>query len=443
LQLSPTGLYHPSTAADGVSYTMSANPPAVILSGGSRAIAVSIARSLGSAGIDVHAVGEAPWDIVGHSRYCRSFVDLGTGDGVQERWLAWLESGPRGAVLLPCHDDGLEFVARNRPALIALGYVPMEANDDVLLAMLDKERTYALARRVGVPTPRTARVQSPDAVDSAIEEIGYPCAIKPVHSHLFAQKFGRKKAFIVRSGSELARVLDGIASLSLDVVITEIIPGPDDQLYAFLAYMDENGEAVVRCCKRKLRQYPPGFGMGCYHISEWNSELAELGERFFRDIGLRGLAYVEFKRDPRDGRFKLIECNHRFGTGIELFRCAGLDLPLMTYHRLLGRPVPDGCSCREGVRLGHPIDDVRAFVVYRRAHALSFRRWARSLMHPLHVPVFRWDDPRPSLAELDVLLRRARRELAQRRETGARRRAFLDEDSVMVSETVAPPSSTR
>jgi D-aspartate ligase len=417
-------------------HLMSVHPPAVVLSGGARSIAVSIARSLGRAGVRVYALGEAPWDTVAHSRHCSRFADLGSGAGVEQRWLDWLESGPRGAVLLPCHDEGLEFVARNRAALVGLGYVPMEANDEVLLDMLDKERTYALARGIGIPTPRTATVRGAGDAGSVAEDIGFPCAIKPVHSHLFAREFGRKKAFIVRDRAELDQALEPIARLGLEVVLTEIIPGGDDQLYSYLAYVAENGEPLVHCVKRKLRQYPPGFGMGCYHISEWNSDVAALGQRFFQGVGLRGLAYVEFKRDARKGDYKLIECNHRLGTGLELFRAAGVDLPLVIYNRLLERPLPHAAACREGVRLWHPIDDVRAFMVYRAAKALTFREWARSLMHPLHVPVFRWDDPKPSIAELGVLMVRTRQEIARRRATGRSARVFLDEDSVSVSESL-------
>jgi D-aspartate ligase len=382
---------------------MSSSPPAVILSGGP--IAISVARSLGSAGVRVYALGEAPWETVGHSRYCHSFIDLGGGVGIADRWLTWLESGPRGAVLLPCHDEGLVLVARNRSLLVRMGYTPIEANDEVMLAMLDKEQTYVLARRAGIATPRTAVLRGRDDLNPAASKIGFPCAVKPLHSHLFARHFGlKRKVIIVRDRSELAQAFEEIAPLGLSTMVTEIIQGGDDQLWSFLAYMDEHGEPLLRFVKRKLRQYPPEFGLGCYHVTEWDEEVAELGLHFFRSIGLRGVAYVEFKRDERDGSLKLIECNHRFGAGIELLRAAGIDLPLLTYERLVGRRVKRVDVYREGVRLWHPVDDARAFLAYRRRGSLSFSGWLRSLIHALHVPVFRWDDPKPSLVELWLML---------------------------------------
>jgi len=142
-----------------------------------------------------------------------------------------------------------------------------------------------------------------------------------------------------------------LRKLGLEVMLTEIIPGGDDQLFSFITHVDENGSPLFRFVKRKLRQFPAGFGMGCYHVEEWNPIVAELGWSFFEAIGLRGFAYVEFKRDAPDNAFKLIECNHRFGNGIELLTAAGIDVPLITYKRALGQPVSALRSYRRGVRL--------------------------------------------------------------------------------------------
>ena len=70
------------------------NPPAVLLGGSANA--VSVARSLWAAGVPVVALGHAD-SPVRHSRACDAFVDLGRDDGVQQRWLRWLQDGPRGA----------------------------------------------------------------------------------------------------------------------------------------------------------------------------------------------------------------------------------------------------------------------------------------------------------------------------------------------------------
>src|SRR4051794_9649197 len=116
--------------------------PAVILGG--RNTVMPVARSLGRAGIAVHAAG-GPTDAIRSSRYCSSYTDLGDGDGFQERGLEWLRTGPGEGVIMPSSDDCVELVARHRDELTELGYVPCDADDEVTLAMLDKGRTYELA----------------------------------------------------------------------------------------------------------------------------------------------------------------------------------------------------------------------------------------------------------------------------------------------------------
>jgi D-aspartate ligase len=383
--------------------------PAVLLGG--EVIAVSAARSLGKAGIPVYALGDAAWDTVGHSRYCTSFIDLGSGAGVQERWLEWLTSGPRGAVVLPCNDDGLEFVARNRAALIELGYITIEANDQVLLAMLDKQETYALGQRIGIPVPRTIVLRGPEDLDAVRAQIGFPCAVKPRHSHLFARHFGTgQKLFVAHTCADLERICASLAKLDLELIGTELIPGSDDQFRSYYSYIAANGEPLFDFTKRKLRQYPARFGRGSYHMTDWDSEVANVGRHFLVEAGVRGLACVEFKRDERDSQLKLIECNHRFTAATELARLAGIDLVMMTYNRLTGDPHRRIDGYRVGVRLWHPVEDFYAFRSYQRRGELTLGGWVKSLLHRQHFATFSWKDPAPSISGFSQKLgRRLRR----------------------------------
>ena len=371
-------------------------PPAVLLGGGG--IAVSAARSLAASGVRVVALGTRT-DSVRRSRFCAEFVDLGADADARERWLEWLGDRAEDAVVLPCNDHALELVARHRAEIVAFGHRPVEANDDVVLAMLDKARTYELASRVGIPIPRSEVVSTPEEAEALGSELDFPCALKPLAAHRFALHFGAK-LFVVERREELRAVLERARALDLEMMVTDIVPGPDHQHFSYYSYLDERGEPLFHFTKRKLRQYPTRFGLTCYQVTDWNPEVAELGLRFFQGIGLRGVGNVEFKRDARDGRLKLIECNHRFTAANDLVRRSGLDIPLLAYNRLTGRPGPSMDGYRTGVRMWHPIEDVRALGEYRRAGQLTARKWARSLLHRQHFPLVRADDPMPTVANL-------------------------------------------
>ncbi len=393
--------------------TIAPDPPAVLLGG--TLTALSVARSLTTAGIPVYVLDrrDSPARV---SRHRKVFVDVGRED-MQSRMLDWLRSdqAPRGAVVLACSDEGLELIARHRAELVEFGYVPMEADDEVLLAMLDKERTYALAAEHGIAAPRVMALRDRTDLEAASREFSFPCVLKPVHSHVFARQTGSKeKVLKVGSPDELQSVFERMSAAGVEMLVTEVIAGPDDEYVSYYGYLDEHGAPLLGLTKCKIRQYPIRFGIGTYHATTRDPEVAEAGLRFLQAVGLRGLANVEFKRDGSDGRLKLIECNARFTMPNDLIRIAGIDLALFSYNRLLGRPTPAVDSYREGVRLWEPINDTRAFLEYRRRGELSPGRWIGSLLHRQHLPRARVADPLPALERVSRGLRPASRSAARR-----------------------------
>ena len=174
------------------------NPPAIVLGG--TVTALSVARSLADAGIEAYVLDHRG-SPARRSRLCE-FVELGP-ENMQARMLEWLRANARTAVVLAGGDEGLELIARNRAELIELGYVPMEADDDVLLAMLDKERTDELARQCGIAVPRTLPLHEPADAAAVSREFGFPCVLKPVRSHVFVRQTG-SSAKVVRVADDRA-----------------------------------------------------------------------------------------------------------------------------------------------------------------------------------------------------------------------------------------------
>ena len=369
--------------------------PAIVL--GAAETPVPVCRSLGRGGVPVVAYCGAD-DPVRHSRYCGRHVETrGSGEGAEREWLQQLLAEPPG-VLVPCSDKWVELIAHNREALLEHGHIPLFGCDDASLAMLDKGRAYEIAERAGVPIPGFALLHEPADIEPALERVPLPCGIKPLEGHVFRERTGLLEKVIPVAEPERFRELAGKwLGEGLGLMATEIVDGPDDLLYSAFFYLDEDGEPLVSFTNRKIRSDPPHFGVGCYVVEEHLPELIELGQRFLSEAGMRGIAQLEYKRDPHDGEFKLLECNPRFHLTIELPIACGLDVPLYAYRRVCGESPQPPVQRRSGLRLWHPLPDFRAFRILREEGELTLGGWLRSILHRQRFTLFAADDPWPSV----------------------------------------------
>lgn len=388
------------------------SPPAVVIGGVIGA--TSVVRTLGRAGIDVHVLATAmPHSPLRRSRFPASYSRFTDKDRIQEDWLEWLEHNAdsvRGAALLPCDDDALELIARNRPRLVELGYRPFEINDEMALAMLDKARIYELAEGLGIGAPVMIRLVDQDDLERVVEEMPFPCALKPQHSHLFGRHYS-EKAIAVQDAEELRRLWAPMHELGLEMIATEIVDPSSEECLGYMTYLDESGRPLFHFTKAKVRQYPPRFGTGCYHVTRWYPDIAEEGLRFFQGVGVRGLAYVEFKRAV-DGTPKVVDVNHRFLDSTDVVRRSGIDIAQLTYDILVGRPVDPPDTFRENVRMLFVFEDLRGFIELKGD--LKASDWLRSLAGVQHFPIFAWDDPLPSVSDVAWIVGRGVRKAGRK-----------------------------
>ena len=384
-------------------------PPPAVLVGANFVTAMSIIRGLGRAGVDVRLLCR-PGAPPSYSRYaCRLPAD---GAGPQaERWLRYLlgqgRRELRGAVLLACNDDAIELLLDHRDELLQ-DYILDLCDPVAQRAMLDKLATYRAAGEAGVPTPRFWPVDSLGDVEAHRNEYSYPLMMKPLYAHKF-KKVMNGKYLMAHDFDEAMSACRLAEEHGVEVVLLEVIPGPDDLLCSYYTYLDEQGEPQFHFTKRIIRRYPEHEGFGCYHITDWNPEVRDLGLRLFRHVGLKGVANVEFKRDPRDGRLKLIECNARFTAANGLLAASGIDLGTYVYRRLAGLPplpLADTVYVR-GLRLWYPLDDFLAFLDLRDEGRLDLVSWVGQIARHQVLPYFSWTDPLPSFLRLRPTLRAA------------------------------------
>lgn len=385
---------------------MSHKHPAAIILGGDHG-ALSIARSLGKAGVTVYAITH-PAGEVRYSRFCR-WIELPEGPNILDIWTDYL-LGERsrhlaGAVLLAASDEAIEIIIRHRERL-AVRFRLDDSNPAAQLCLLDKLCTYRAAQAAGVSTPRFWAPENWDEVERLQDDFVFPLVVKPLMAHAFRGKFqGVYK--IASNLEEIRKPFHDLQSACVRAFLVEMIPGPDHNLCSYYTYLDEQGNNLVNFTKRVIRRYPQNMGGSTYHVTDAVSDVQEPALTLFHHVDLRGIGNAEFKLDERDGRLKLIECNARFTAADCLLVASGLNLPLFVYRRITGQNQPAKAPYKVGMHLWKPIGDIAAYRELKKLGLLSTRAWIRSILHRQIFPVFRWNDPLPSLVANGRLLKRA------------------------------------
>jgi predicted ATP-grasp superfamily ATP-dependent carboligase len=317
----------------------------------------------------------------------------------------WLKTLPWArAVLLPCTDIWVSVIAGLKPET-ASRFPSSISSRDTIDQLVDKGRFAATLARLGVPHPRSEIVDSRGDLETILGGGFEGAFLKPRDSARFFQRF-RCKAFRADTPDKLAARLAQVNDAGLGVIVQEYIPGPPSNHYFIDGFSDAGGTVRALLARRRLRMHPPAFGNSTFMRSVAIPELggAEQSlQRLLADLRYRGVFSAEFKLDPRDERFKLLEVNTRPWWYVEFAARCGVDVCSMAYRDALGGAVSTVESYRTGVACVYPYMDISACRSLRRSGELSLTEWARSWAGAQQ-PVFRWDDPWPATAALADLI---------------------------------------
>ncbi len=365
---------------------------------------LGIVRSLGRRGVPVCIIDDES-SISRFSRYATYAVRVANLRDERQTVDIVLEVGRRlgleGWVLFPTREETVAAFSRYRSELSEWFRVPTPAWDAVQWAW-DKRNTYRLAQRLGIPTPRTWYPQSLAELEQIEAEM--PLAIKPaIKEHfIYATK---AKAWRANNRAELAELYQRASDLVGDPrepIIQEFIPGDGQQQFAYCAFF-KDGQATGSMIAQRRRQHPPEFGRASTFVETVDLPLLEsYSERFLKEIDYYGLVEMEYKRDPRDGQYKLLDFNARTWGYHTLGQRAGVDFPSMLYADQLGEPV-EACKAQVGIRWVRLVTDIPTYVLEILAGRQNLREYVRSLRSAQIESVFSREDPWPGLAELALV----------------------------------------
>ncbi len=364
---------------------------------------LAIARSLAPRGIPVIVLDDQ-YCISSFSRYVEKVVRVENLRDPQKTVDAVLEVGHRlglkNWVLFPTRDETVAAFSIHRDLLAKFFRVTTPAWDTVRWAW-DKKNTYQLAEQLQIPVPRTWNPKGVQDLDDLCSRL--PLAIKPAVKENFFYATGAK-AWRADTPEELKALFLKAAQdiRTEEILVQEIIPGDGRQQLSYCAFF-KNGQAHSVLLARRMRQHPREFGRAATYVETIElPAIEELSERFLRAIDYYGIVEVEFKQDPRDGRYKLLDVNARAWGFHGLGQAVGVDFPYALFADQCGLET-EPARAKPGQGWLRLIPDLAVVAKDLFDGYLGFSAYRDSLRATKVESVFSARDPLPSFAEVALL----------------------------------------
>ena len=376
-----------------------ANPEIVLIGSGINVLGT--ARSLAHAGFQPVVLSEQP-DLERYSRHYRPFPASGSeifllNAITRESIDAALSRPPwNEAVIVPCSDHAVKAVAESVAA--GAGYKAVLPSPALLAALTDKAEFAELLTRYKVPHPKTLIVAPGLPFPGINNRAGRNYFLKPRDSQAFFRVYG-VKGLRLGTGDDPEARINEIRSRGFEVIVQEYIPGGAENHIYVEGYIGSDGELKALFARRRLRMYPPDYGNSTAMISIPLSEVTQAVDdltRMLAEVSYRGIFSAEFKRDPEDGVYKLIEINPRAWWYIHFAEMCGVNIAALAVADALGeKPLPIA-NYRAGYRSVFGYYDIYALAeihggLLRAVFSLP-RAWFRSSFL-----VFALDDPAPAV----------------------------------------------
>ncbi len=330
-------------------------PSRVLVLEGSLNSSLAVVRSLGKMGAHVtvgdhHRVSPALL-----SRYAKRRIRYPNPEEDKRAFLNFLESHLKKEnydLVFPMSDFTVLPMAQCRDKLSPYTTLALASLEQIQIAH-DKGETIRIAKSCGVACPTTVIPKDLNELEQIARTIDYPVVVKPrskvswIGDRPFVFKVTNRN--FVSSPEKLISRYQEIHRTSPFPLIQEVIKGEGIGFFALMA----KGVPKAVFGHRRLREYPLSGGTSSFRESYLDPELEEQGRKILEALKWDGVAMVEFKRDNKDSKYKLMEINGRWWGSLPLAVAAGVDFPRLFSLYLLNGDIdsvptefPRALGCR-------------------------------------------------------------------------------------------------
>lgn len=245
-------------------------------------------------------------------------------------------------VLMAMEFSTQNLIARHRHRFEPLVRFPF-AEEQLALRVHDKGALFSCAMTNNVECPATFLPSGPEEASDMADRFPYPVLVKP------RQSSGGRGILRVDNPTGLRKAYISVHKKSPVPIVQEYLPSGGAALGVGVL-MNFASEPRASFAYRRLREYPVSGGPSTLRESVRDENLCRMAEGLLKALGWVGVAMVEFKVDPRDGRPKLLEVNPRFWGSLHHAIISGVDFPHLLCRMAMEGDIPPLKDYLVGVR---------------------------------------------------------------------------------------------
>ncbi|MDD3642864.1 MAG: ATP-grasp domain-containing protein [Candidatus Krumholzibacteria bacterium] len=310
---------------------------------------LSVVRSLGRRGIEVHTGWCAPGAPALRSRYIARNHEIRPYSPESRLWeddlLAAVRSAPFDLVI-PCTDETEIPLRRAREELGRHARLCL-LSDRAHGIVSDKSKTSELARSLGVPVPDESPVGSIEEAAEAARTHGFPLVLKPISSFDPFDPSSKNRVRIAFDRGELERLAESML-LRGRVLAQRYCPGRGTGI----EILARSGTILFAFRHERIHEPLRGGGSSYRRSVPLDGGMLDAARRIAAALDYTGVAMFEFRHDRTSGEWRLLEINGRFWGSLPLALAAGADFPWYLYQMLVegrrefGQGYRTGICCR-------------------------------------------------------------------------------------------------
>lgn len=368
-------------------------------------MSLPIIRSLGKKGVYITAVFgrgkfRSPYQsIISESKFIKEKIFFDETDYEDSLISVLCEYGKKQEikpVIFLASDTDLQIISKNRDKLSGYYHFSLPPHN-LIEKLLHKEDFIDLAIEKGFDIPYSVKIQNFDELEEITRTFNFPFIIKPSwRDNDWLNKFKEKKLFLINSLSDLKAFQETAANLNCNFLVQQLISGSEENIYCTFSIVDKNSDIIQMGCCRKIRQYPKNFGNTSVAQTCSNGQVEKLTESVIKKLNAVGYISIEYKYDPNDNKYKIIEITpNRFNRQFLVTDILGLNLPYTLYLMELGHIIEySKTNIKKGNWLSE-VNEIRTFKNYR--NEFRFLNYFNTLLHTRRMEIFSITDPKPFL----------------------------------------------